>query len=60
MAGFFAISGYLIKKSGLNSDVLQYFWRRVLRIFPACWVVLVFAAFVIAPVVWVVSGRKRV
>ena len=60
MAGFFAISGYLITKSGLNSDVLQYFWRRVLRIFPAYWVVLVFAAFVIAPVVWVVSGRKRV
>lgn len=54
--GFFAISGYLITKSGLNADVLQYLWRRVLRIFPAFWVVLLIGAFVVGPLVWVANG----
>lgn len=55
--GFFAISGYLITKSGLNADVLQYLWRRVLRIFPAFWVVLLIGAFVVGPLVWVANGQ---
>lgn len=58
VAGFFAISGYLIAKSGGSGDVLQFVWRRVLRIFPAFWVVLVLTAFVAAPVVWVSGGRS--
>src|SRR5690554_1974512 len=35
VGGFFAISGYLIAKSGLSGDVVQFLWRRFLRIFPA-------------------------
>ena len=57
VAGFFAISGYLIAKSGMSADVLQFMWRRFLRIFPAYWVVLVFTAVVVAPVLWVIGGK---
>jgi peptidoglycan/LPS O-acetylase OafA/YrhL len=40
--GFFVISGYLIFQSLLRSkDVLDYFWKRILRIFPGLLVVLV-------------------
>jgi len=58
VAGFFAISGYLIAKSGMSADVLQFFWRRVLRIFPAYWGVLLFAAFVLGPIIWLLMGRN--
>lgn len=52
VAGFFAISGYLIAKSGLSADVLQFMWRRILRIFPAYWLVLLFTAFIVGPLLW--------
>lgn len=55
--GFFAISGYLIAKSALSSDILQYLWRRALRILPAYWVMLVVSAAVIAPIFWVLGGQ---
>jgi peptidoglycan/LPS O-acetylase OafA/YrhL len=55
--GFFAISGYLIAKSGMNADGLQFLWRRVLRIFPAFYVVLIVAAFVVGPIAWLMVGR---
>ncbi|MDR6904643.1 peptidoglycan/LPS O-acetylase OafA/YrhL [Agromyces sp. 3263] len=58
VAGFFAISGYLIAKSGLNSDVVQFLWRRVLRIFPAFWLVLLVGAAIVGPIAWTVSGRS--
>jgi len=49
--GFFAISGFLILGSRLNShSLVDFFWRRFLRIWPAFIVVLVFVAFVVAPV----------
>ncbi len=57
VAGFFAISGYLIAKSGMNADVVQFMWRRALRIFPAFWGVLIFAAFVIGPTIWLLDGN---
>lgn len=39
--GFFVISGYLIFQSLLNSKtILNYYWKRVLRIFPALIAVL--------------------
>ena len=60
VAGFFAISGYLIAKSGMTTDVLQFMWRRALRIFPAYWGALVVAAFVVGPVVWVLDGNAFV
>ncbi|TFB98002.1 MULTISPECIES: acyltransferase [Cryobacterium] len=56
VGGFFAISGYLIAKSGMSSDILQFMWRRSLRIFPAYWGVLLITAFVVAPVIWVTAG----
>jgi peptidoglycan/LPS O-acetylase OafA/YrhL len=56
--GFFAISGYLIAKSGINSDGLQFIWRRFLRIFPAFWVVLLVAAIGVGPIAWVASGHS--
>ncbi len=56
VGGFFAISGYLIAKSGVSSDILQFMWRRVLRIFPAYWGVLLVTALIVAPIVWVTAG----
>lgn len=56
--GFFAISGYLIAKSGLNSDPLQFIWRRILRIFPSFWAALVVAAFIVGPIAWLMVGRS--
>lgn len=57
VAGFFAISGYLIAKSGANSDIVQFLWRRVLRIFPAFWLVLLVAATIVGPIAWKLSGN---
>ena len=56
VAGFFAISGYLIAKSGMSADILQFMWRRVLRIFPAYWTVLLFTALFVAPAIWAIQG----
>lgn len=56
VAGFFAISGYLIAKSGMSGDVVQFMWKRTLRIFPAYWVLLAFTAFIVAPILWVSAG----
>jgi peptidoglycan/LPS O-acetylase OafA/YrhL len=57
VAGFFAISGYLITKSGMSADVMQFLWRRVLRIFPAFFLVLLLSAFVLGPVIWTLDGH---
>lgn len=57
VAGFFAISGYLITKSGMSGDVVQFMWRRTLRIFPAYWLVLLVTALIVAPLLWALQGR---
>lgn len=57
VAGFFAISGYLIAKSGMSADVLQFLWRRILRIFPAYWLILLITALIVAPIIWWSEGR---
>ncbi|MCW2604692.1 MAG: acyltransferase [Pseudonocardiales bacterium] len=54
--GFFAISGYLITSSAKRGDVVQFLWRRGLRILPAFWVVLGVAAFIVGPLYWLRSG----
>jgi len=57
VGGFFVISGYLIVKSGVSADILQFLWRRVIRIFPAFFGVLLFSAFVVGPAAWLLYGR---
>lgn len=49
--GFFALSGYLIAGSRMRLGIREFVVNRVLRIFPAFWVVLIVIviAFVIAP-----------
>ena len=60
VAGFFAISGYLIAKSGMSGDVVQFMWRRALRIFPAYWLVLFVTAVLVGPILWIAGGREFV
>jgi len=49
--GFFALSGFLIAGSFLNSpSVWRYLWRRCLRILPGLWVCLLITAFVLLPI----------
>lgn len=57
VVGFFAVSGYLITKSGTRTDIMQFLWRRSLRIFPAFWGALLTGALVIGPLVWLQMGR---
>ncbi|MFN8358355.1 MAG: acyltransferase [Candidatus Kapaibacterium sp.] len=58
VAGFFALSGFLITRSYLTSNSLpQFLWHRFLRIFPGFWVCLLMTAFVIAPLMhWMEKG----
>lgn len=49
---FFTISCFLICQSAFYSENLSsYFWRRSLRIFPGLFVVILFSAFIIGPIV---------
>lgn len=53
VAGFFFFSGFLITKSRQGkSTIFRYFWRRVLRIFPAFWLALLTTSYVLAPIAW--------
>ncbi|MDN3226199.1 acyltransferase [Kocuria rhizophila] len=56
--GFFAISGFLIAGSSVQTSLTAFVWRRLLRIFPAYWTTLVLTAFVVAPVAGAV-GHER-
>jgi peptidoglycan/LPS O-acetylase OafA/YrhL len=50
VAGFFALSGYLITQSYTHvSSPWRYLWHRILRIFPGFWVCLLMLAFVLGP-----------
>lgn len=61
VAGFFAISGYLVTSSRLRSwSLLSYLWRRFLRIYPAFLVALVVVAFVLAPLSTVIYPASQV
>jgi peptidoglycan/LPS O-acetylase OafA/YrhL len=50
VAGFFAISGYLITASRVRSPLRPYLWRRFLRIFPGLWVCLLVVGLIFAPI----------
>lgn len=56
--GFFAIPGFLIAGSRVQTSLTAFVWRRLLRIFPAYWTTLVLTAFVVAPVAGAV-GHER-
>ena len=53
--GFFAISGFLITRSGASGSVRAFLWRRALRILPAFWVVLLVGALVVGPISYAAS-----
>lgn len=52
IAGFFALSGFLITRSGRRTPFLRYWWHRILRIFPGFWVCLLVTAGVAGPLLW--------
>lgn len=53
VAGFFFLSGFLITKSRMGrSSTARFFWRRILRIFPAWFFVLILTAYVLAPIAY--------
>jgi peptidoglycan/LPS O-acetylase OafA/YrhL len=53
VAGFFFISGFLITKSKMGrSSTPRYFWRRIMRIFPGWFFVLLVTAYGLAPLAW--------
>ena len=58
VAGFFVISGFLVARSYETSgNVLQYFWKRFLRIFPGFWTCLAVTALVVAPIAYLHQYR---
>jgi peptidoglycan/LPS O-acetylase OafA/YrhL len=53
---FLIVSGYLITSSLLKStNVLDFIWKRFLRVFPAMWVMILISVFFIAPLITRVS-----
>ncbi len=56
VAGFFAISGWLIMGSRLESGLTSYLWRRFLRIYPAFLVCLAVVGFGFAPLAAALGG----
>lgn len=47
--GFFVVSGYLITTSAGRMGLIQYLWRRTLRIFPAFLIVLTLSVLLVGP-----------
>lgn len=58
VAGFFAISGYLITGSRLRLSLRRYAWHRFLRIFPGYWAMLLVVSFALAPLVSLLAGER--
>lgn len=53
VAGFFFLSGFLITKSKMGrASTPRFFWRRIMRIFPGWFLILLVTAFVLAPLAW--------
>jgi peptidoglycan/LPS O-acetylase OafA/YrhL len=55
--GFFSISGYLITQSASASTAGRFLWKRILRIYPGFWAALLFAAILLAPIIWICDGH---
>ncbi|GAA3030729.1 acyltransferase family protein [Microbacterium dextranolyticum] len=53
VAGFFFLSGFLITKSKMGrSSTARFFWRRIMRIFPGWFLILIVTAYVLAPIAY--------
>lgn len=52
VAGFFALSGFMITSSGLRLGIGRFAWHRALRILPGLWACLLVTALVLAPVLY--------
>ncbi len=52
VAGFFALSGFLITRSGRRTSFPRYWWHRILRIFPGYWVCLIVTLAIVGPLLW--------
>ena len=60
VAGFFAISGWLVTQSRQRLSMGNFLWRRCLRIFPGFWACLIVTAFIAAPLAaWAGPGHWR-
>jgi peptidoglycan/LPS O-acetylase OafA/YrhL len=58
--GFFAISGFLITASWLNTNSIEVFLKnRFLRIFPAFWICLAITAFLFSPIIYYSFGTEN-
>lgn len=54
VTGFFFLSGMLITRSMMSAkSPMRYLWHRVVRIFPAWFLVLIVTAFFLAPIAWI-------
>lgn len=42
----------------MAGDVLQFIWKRFLRVFPGYWVALVVGALAVGPLIWLSEGRR--
>jgi peptidoglycan/LPS O-acetylase OafA/YrhL len=58
VAGFFALSGWLITQSRMSSELPSFLWRRFCRIYPGYFVALLVVAFVFAPIGAAVSSSS--
>ena len=58
VAGFLALSGFLVTLSLIRMRVGRFLWHRTLRIMPAYWVALLMMASVLGPAAWWISGRS--
>jgi peptidoglycan/LPS O-acetylase OafA/YrhL len=56
VAGFFAISGYLVTGSRMSLPLGQFALRRILRIYPGYWACLIVVGFVFAPLAALGTG----
>ena len=58
VAGFFAISGYLIPQSRTRTSLRTFVARRARRIYPGFWGCLVVTAFVLSPIAARLAGTQ--
>ena len=57
VGGFFALSGFLVTRSGESlRDPARFMWHRIVRIYPGFWMCLFVTAFVFAPIAWLMES----